>query len=127
MKKLITVLLLLIPLCCLAASRQYLESDIYFGLARDDGVKVTASQFNHFKKTAILPYFKAGFTTEKVQNTWFSKKVGMINTPSRVATIIYQRSKRNNDAIRTIVSAYKQQFRQAPVLVVTRPVRANFY
>ncbi len=76
MKKIILSLcFFIIPVFVLAAPiTNYLESDVYFGLSKDNGEIISESEFKKFEDTVIINNFKSGFTVEKGQGEWLSKK-----------------------------------------------------
>jgi hypothetical protein len=122
------LLLLLLPAVTIASfHKKYFESDIYFGLSTGSGKIISNNAFKHFKNKVIAKKFERGFSVEKAQGVWLSKKSGEIREPSRVVIVVYKRTEKNKKNIKLVANEYKKKFHQESVLVVTKPVFVSFY
>ena len=126
--KFLIVGLLLFPLLASAlVNQKYLESDIYFGLKKDNGQVISNNEFNKFRNQVIVKKFRSGFTIINAQGSWASKKVGIVSEPSKILIVIYKPTQKNKKQIKSIAKKYKKKFNQESVLVVTKSVSVKFY
>lgn len=126
-KHLCLCIITLLFLPSIAVASAYLESDIYFGLSKNNGTYISDENFNSFKNKFIVPKFKNGFTVVNAQGSWLIPNGKVENEPTKIVVIMYKNTQSNNLLIKEISEKYKISFKQNSVLVITKNVTPVFY
>src|ERR1700681_4526907 len=101
--------------------------ELFFGRNIGKRLGVSEAAWSRFLAREITPRFPDGLTVVDAASQWRDKERGaMVREPSKHVTIVTADDASARDKIAGIVAAYKQQFRQQSVAVITRPVCAAF-
>jgi hypothetical protein len=95
------------------------RSEIYLGLSKPDGSKVSDAEFRRFIDTEVTPRLPDGFTVVAGNGQFKDSSGTIVREESRVLIVLHAledaRSSKHIEAIRT---AYKAAFQQQSVLRV---------
>ena len=108
----------------------WFRTELYFGLSKPDGGKVSKRQWNQFVKTEITPKFPDGSTILNATGNWLdSETKKTIKEPSKVVIICYQQSEKNkqDEALEAVSKKYIELFEQQAVMRVDGRVEVQFY
>jgi Protein of unknown function (DUF3574) len=95
-----------------------IQQDLYFGRNIGTTGRVTKQQFQQFLENVVAPRFSTGVTVYDAKGQFLDNDGDLVQEPSQVVSLIYEDNARNQQAIRDITTAYKQQFQQESVLQV---------
>src|SRR5687767_10186383 len=109
-----TVLLLSLLAGC--TSKQMIQSELYFGMARKDGPAVTNEQWQQFVDEVITPRFPDGFSITVTEGQWRGPDGKIVREPSRVLSVLRDAGPENSRKLNEIRDIYKQRFNQDAVL-----------
>jgi len=132
MKRLLVLGLLLTALSSLSgcsttsAPRRWVRSEVYFGLSKPDGTRISPEQWQGFVDQVVTPRFPAGLSIVDTSGQWRNAQGKIEQEPSKMIVLIHPPSARTNENIDQIRRAYCQQFSQEAVMKVTGPVAVAF-
>ena len=112
------------------SSDYWLRTELYFGLSKPNGGKVSKGKWNKFVKAEITPRFPNGSTTFSATGYWLDRQTKQtIKEPSRVVVICYQQSEKieKDKALQAITKKYIELFDQQAVMRVDGLVKIQFY
>lgn len=113
------------PAC--GAGETMIETQLFFGMSKPDGGKVTASQWSAFVQREVAPRFPEGFSVFDSGGYWLDGKTKKtIAEPSKIVMRLHAPDAAADATIDAIAAAYKKQFAQESVLRVDKPVCARF-
>lgn len=98
---------------------------LYFGTVRPGGV-VTPEEWAEFLKNFVTPRFPKGFTVWRASGQWKGADGNIMQEDSFVLHIVHPGGKPNDEAIRSLIRAYKSQFGQESVLRVRSRACTSF-
>lgn len=113
-------------IACLAPEKAMLRAELYFGRAIAGAGDVSAWQWADFVAKELTTRFPDGLTVIDGQGQWRDADGYILAEPSKIVIIIAPAGEPTRERIAAATAAYKQRFRQKSVLVVTRPVCAEF-
>ncbi|MES2774262.1 MAG: DUF3574 domain-containing protein [Bacteroidota bacterium] len=123
MKFLSCLLILTIFLFSCASQKQWVQTDLYFGMAKPDGSMIADSSWNQFVARHISNVFRDGFTEIKAEGKWLDTLTKqIISEPSHVIIVINKMTRRLSADIDSLINAYKAIFQQQAVLRVDKKV-----
>jgi hypothetical protein len=103
------------------------QIELMFGRNIGGRLGVSEAAWSRFLAREVTPRFPDGLTVVDAASQWRDKKGGaLVREPSKLVTIVTAEDPSTRDKIAGIVAAYKQQFRQQSVAVITRAVCAAF-
>jgi hypothetical protein len=103
------------------------ETQLFFGMSKPKGGVVSARAFDAFVAREIAPRFPEGFTVLDGAGFWQDGTTRRtISEKSKVIVRLHAGDEAADQAIGTIITAYKTAFEQEAVLRVDRPVCARF-
>ena len=112
---------------CSAPQQPMAQIELMFGRNIGGRLGVSATAWSRFLAREVTPRFPDGLSVVDAASQWRDKERGaMVREPSKHVTIVTADDAAARDKIAGIVAAYKQQFRQQSVAVITRPVCAAF-
>ena len=118
------------PVRKLAATDQFIRTELFFGTDRQDGPDVTEEQFQQFLKRVITPRFPDGLTVVTGLGQFLDSKGVIIQETSKLVILLYPVEDRQDkgEKIEKIRECYKQIFHQESVLRAddAKPVRVSF-
>jgi len=97
------------------------RSELFLGMARNDGRTVTEAEMSMFVDEEVIPKFPSGTTQISAAGTYESQTAGVIHEPSRLLTILHPNNLGEQAKIREIAAAYRTRFHQEMVLITMSP------
>jgi len=120
-------LVLVCMLLCSCAAGRMVETDLYFGMDKPGGGRVTDKEWADFTEKHISTVFKEGSTTFDATGTWRDPvNSKLITEPTRMVMCIHKNSALFSRQVDSLRDLYKKLFMQQSVLRVDKKVRAGF-
>jgi hypothetical protein len=114
-------------LACSVPQKAMMEVELMFGRNIGSKLGVTNAQWAAFLAREVTPRFPDGLTVFDTSGQWRdAKKKIVVREPSKIVRIIMPADAQASEKIEAIASAYKKQFRQDSVGVLTRPACVSF-
>ena len=114
-------------LSCAAPQKPMMEVELLFGRNIGGKLGVSEAQWRAFLAREVSPRFPDGLTVFDTLGQWRDAKTkALVREPSKIVRIILPADAPAREKIDAIASAYKQQFRQDAVGVLTRPACVSF-
>lgn len=107
---------------------KFIKTELYFGLNKTDGSRVSEKEWESFSDTVISKIFFKGTTTMKSEGRWLSGD-SLIKEDSRVVIYfsrIYEMTDEFSGSIDTLREKYKRYFLQEAVLRTDEFISASF-
>jgi Protein of unknown function (DUF3574) len=111
---------------CQAPARSMQAIELMFGRSVDGRLVVREREWVRFLAREITPRFPDGLSVVDAAGQYKTVDGAIAHEPSKIVIIIAPEGAETQDRIAVIESAYKKQFRQQRVVVVTRTVCASF-
>jgi len=114
--------------CLLPAEQQMLVAELFFGRGIKGRQPLTDAEWAEFTAQTITPNFPDGFTVFDGEGQWRNPQTGQIAGDR--TKILLVAAKREPDLARrlsAVIDAYKTQFHQQSVGIITRDSCAAFY
>jgi len=112
---------------CDTPQQPMLQIELMFGRNIGGRLGVSETAWSHFLAHEVTPRFPDGLTVVNAASQWRDKEHGaLVREPSKLVTIVTAENPATPGKIAAIVAAYKRQFHQQSVAVITRPVCAAF-
>jgi hypothetical protein len=112
---------------CSAPQKTMQQIELMFGRNIGGRLGVSEAAWSRFLAREVTPRFPGGLTVVNAASQWRDKEhSALVREPSKLVTIVTAKHPATRDKIAAIVAAYKQQFRQQSVAVITRSVCAAF-
>ena len=113
--------------CPLRSEHPMIEAQLFFGRDVDGRGPVTKEEWSDFAAKVIAEDFPDGFTVTDGEGAWFNPKTkSMTHEDSKIVLIVTKQSPGVAAKLARVMDAYKRQFHQQSVGVVTRQVCAAF-
>lgn len=103
-----------------------IKDELYFGLKKPDGDRVSVAEWQQFLNTVITPRFQEGLTVLDAYGQYLDGAGILTQENSKLVIFIYEDSTVKKQAIAEIIDLYKRTFHQESVLRVTSEVKASF-
>src|ERR1700749_1722480 len=111
--------------CPLRSEHPMIEAQLFFGRDIDGRGPVTKEEWSDFSAKVIAEDFPDGFTVTDGEGAWFDpKSKSMIHEDTKIVLIAAKQSPGLAAKITHVMDAYKRQFHQQSVGLVTRQVCA---
>lgn len=123
---LLAVLSLALVGCQSPAGRSWVRSEIYFGMAKPTGGRVSEAEWRAFVDETITPRFPAGLSVLSAEGQWRGADGAIVREPSRVLVLLHAPDRATAAEIDRIRTAYRERFHQEAVLKVTTRARVEF-
>jgi hypothetical protein len=121
------MLLFLLIILSSCASQKFVETDLYFGMSKNDGTIISDSAWSAFVETNVAPVFYRGFTIASTQGRWLNEKQRKVYTePSYIIISVNKMNSTLSVKIDSLRTAYKNIFQQESVLRVDKKVKVSF-
>jgi hypothetical protein len=114
------------PAQCQAPARSMQAIELMFGRSVDGKLVVGEREWVRFLAREITPRFPDGLSVVDAAGQYKTADGAIAHEPSKIVIIIAPEGAETQDRIAVIEAAYKKQFRQQKVVVVTRAVCASF-
>ena len=112
---------------CTLPQQPMQQVELLFGRNVGGRLGVGASAWSRFLARQVTPRFPDGLTVIDAAGHWRDReRARAVREPSKLVIIVTADDTASRDKIAAIVTAYKRQFHQQSVGVVTRPVCAAF-
>jgi len=112
---------------CVAPQQSMQQIELMFGRNIAGRLGVGEAAWSRFLAREVTPRFPDGFSVLDATGQWRAKDHGrVVRERSKLVIIVTADGATANGRIAAIVTAYKQQFRQQSVGVISRPVCAAF-
>jgi Protein of unknown function (DUF3574) len=110
---------------CSAPQQSMLQVELMFGRNIGGHLGVSEAAWSRFLGREITPRFPEGSTVLNATGQWQDKERGrLVREPSKLVIIVTADEISSRDKIAAIVTAYKHQFRQRSVGMISSPVCA---
>jgi hypothetical protein len=114
-------------IACTAPQQGMQQVELMFGLDIGGRLGVSKAAWSRFLAREVTPRFPEGLSVIDAAGQWQDRQRGrVVAQPSKLVMIVTADDPASRDKIAAIVAAYKDQFHQQSVGVVTRPVCAAF-
>jgi hypothetical protein len=114
-------------LSCTLPQKPMMEVELMFGRNIGGRLGVTNARWAAFLAREVTPRFPDGLTVFDTAGQWSDAKTRrVVREPSKIVRVIVAEDAQAREKIDAIAAAYKQQFRQDSVGVLTRPACVSF-
>jgi len=114
-------------IACTAPQQGMQQVELMFGRNIGGRLAVSNTVWLRFLAREVTPRFPEGLSVIDAAGQWQDRERGrVVREPSKLVMIVTADDPASRDKIAAIVAAYKDQFHQQSVGVVTRPVCAAF-
>ena len=102
----------------LSSGTLFVRTELFFGLSKANGTKVSDPEFQEFLDREVTPRFPEGLTLLAGQGQFKNSGRVIVKEPSRLLILLYPIKTGNNSTrkIEEIREAYKKTFQQESVL-----------
>jgi hypothetical protein len=113
--------------CLLHSEHPMVEAQLFFGREIDNRGPVTEKEWSDFVSGVIANDFPDGFTVTNGEGAWLDpKSKAAVHEDSKIVLIAAKQSPNLAAKLAHVMDAYKTQFRQHSVGLITRQVCAAF-
>lgn len=114
-------------LSCIAPQKPMMEVELMFGRNIRGKLGVTDKLWAAFLAREVTPRFPDGLTVFDTTGQWRDAKTkAVVREPSKMVRIVLPADAQAKEKIDAVASAYKLQFHQDSVGIVTRPACVSF-
>jgi len=114
-------------LTCAAPQKAMVEVELLFGRNIGGKLGVSETRWRTFLAKEVTPRVPGGFTVFDTAGQWQDAKRKMVvREPGKVLRVFVPADAEMRDKFEAIARAYKKQFRQDSVGVLTRPACVSF-
>ena len=103
-----------------------IKTELYFGRNIPGGGVVGEPEWARFLSEEITPRFKDGLTIYEASGQWLGANGRIARERSMVVVLVYRYASERDQAIQSIMDAYKNRFRQEAVMRIDLRVRRSF-
>ncbi len=104
------------PPCYWDSDKEWVQTELFFGLARPDGSAISTDQWQAFVDQYVTPRFPEGLTIVDVHGQYRMQSGKIANEESKIIVLLHESNKERWLAIEDIRSIYKKLFAQESVL-----------
>jgi hypothetical protein len=113
--------------CLLPAERRMLVAELFFGRGSNRRAPPTDAEWAAFAARTITPNFPDGFTVFDGAGQWRNPRTGrLVRSRTRILLVAARRTPDLARRLSAVIDAYKNEFHQQSVGVVTRDACAAF-
>jgi hypothetical protein len=113
--------------CLLPAEQRMLVAGLFFGRNIKGREPVTDAEWAEFAAQIITPNFPDGFTIFDGEGQWRNPRTGAIaRDPTKILLVTAKREPNLARRLSAVIEAYKAQFHQQSVGIITRDSCAAF-
>jgi hypothetical protein len=110
-----------------APSGRWFSTEIYFGRHFSTRGEISEQQFDRFLAHHVTPAFPAGMTVYDAYGQMQHHSGQIAKQKTKVVVLVHQNSKADDDAINKIINAYRDEFGNPQVMLLTRAVKPVFW
>jgi hypothetical protein len=115
------------PACALASQKPMAMAELFFGLSVEGRGPVTDGEWRAFAARTLSHYFSDGFTAYEGDGQWLDPATHrIVRERSRIVQVVADDNVDFARNIQAVTDAYRKDFHQQSVGVVTEPVCAAF-
>ena len=115
------------PVCPLPGQSRYTVAQLFFGRDIPGRGPLTDTEWNNFVARSITPEFPDGFTVIDGAGQWYDQESGkLIHEPSKILLLAADPDSDLKTRIGSVIAAYRTQFKQRSVGVITGEACAAF-
>jgi len=115
------------PACPLPGQGRYAIVQLFFGRNISGRGPMTDTEWNDFVARTITPQFPDGFTVIDGTGQWYDQTSGkLIHEPSKILFVAADPDSDLKTRIGSVINAYRTQFQQRTVGVITSEACADF-
>lgn len=117
-----------IPVESADSEHKYIKTELFFGLNRIDGSKITEQEWESFSDSVISKVYTKGVTILKTDGRWLDGEK-LIKEESRIVVYfsrIYEMTDEFSSEIDSIREKYKRYYQQQAVLRTDEFINASF-
>jgi len=115
------------PACPLPGQERYAVAQLFFGRDIPGRGPLTDAEWEGFVARAITPQFPDGFTVMDGDGQWYDQASGkLVREPSKILLVAADPESDLKTRIGSVVNAYRTQFHQRSVGVITSEACAVF-
>lgn len=112
---------------CSCTGNRMVETDLYFGLSKPDGGKMSEQEWSNFRDNQICQIFKEGNTVIDATGSWLDTQTKRsITEPTRIVIYLHKNTGQVSRQIDSLRQLYKTIFKQQSVLRVDKKIKASF-
>jgi hypothetical protein len=109
-----------VPACPLPGQERYAIAQLFFGRDIPGRGPLTDAEWNDFAAHAITPQFPDGFTVMDGDGQWYDQASGkLIHERSKILLVAADPDSDLKARIGSVIAAYRRQFKQRSVGVIT--------
>ena len=113
--------------CPVRGEHPMIEAQLFFGRDIEGRGPVTKEEWSEFAAKVIAENFPDGFTVTDGEGAWFDPKAkSMVHEDTKIVLVAAKQSPGLAAKLTHVMDAYKRQFHQQSVGLVTRQVCAAF-
>jgi len=113
--------------CPVRGEHPMIEAQLFFGRDIAGRGPVTKEEWSDFAAKLIAENFPDGFTVTDGEGAWFDPKTkSMIHEDTKIVLVAAKQTPGTAAKLSHVMDAYKRQFHQQSVGLITRPVCAAF-
>jgi hypothetical protein len=113
--------------CLLPAEQHMLVAELFFGRNVKGRQPLTDAEWGEFVAQTIAPNFPDGFTVFDGEGQWRNPQTGQIaGGPTKILLVAAKPEPDLSRRLSAVIDAYKAQFRQQSVGIITRDSCAAF-
>ncbi|AFZ02691.1 DUF3574 domain-containing protein [Calothrix sp. PCC 6303] len=102
------------------------KNELYFGLSKPTGAKISEFEWQQFLNTVITPGFQEGLTVIDANGQYLNNVGKLTKEKTKLVILIHEKNPSKNKMIQEVIANYKQKFQQESVLQVTSDVKVSF-
>jgi hypothetical protein len=115
------------PSCLLSSQKPMVSAELYFGRSIAGRRAVSESEWSGFVERVVAVQFPDGFTVHDGVGEWRDLRTrAPVTEKSKILTIVAPAAADLGPRLQSIADAYKKQFRQQSVGIVTTEACAEF-
>jgi hypothetical protein len=113
--------------CLLPAEQRMLVAELFFGRGIKGRGPLTEAEWTEFAAQTITPNFPDGFTVFDGEGQWRNPQTGQIaHDPTKILLVAAKRDPDLARRLSAVIDAYKSEFHQQSVGLITRDSCAAF-
>jgi hypothetical protein len=106
---------------------QWYSTEIYFGRHFSSRGEITEQQFADFLSTQVTPAFPSGMTVYDAYGQMQHSSGRIEHQKTKVVVLVHRNSEEDDKSIKNIIAAYRSQFGNPQVMMLTKPVKPEFW